>query len=210
MDVIHHHQKNKLDSIYIINQPAPERGQPKQGGTKMEKQIKLTHYGYSNGQKYTEDSYHATAEDAQAEFLKSCAENVVAHAITPNENAPNYCWDVHYDSYTVLSKHDPNQTERLRKLLSYDPVKSAAAALGRKGGSSKSEAKRKASAENGKKGGRPFRYMLVKKINGRVVSRHFTMDAATKAWNKWVDAGKGDIDPLEKRAYSETYWRDMK
>lgn len=36
-----------------------------------------------------------------------------------------------------------------------DPVKSAAALLGRKGGLVKSAAKAKAAAENGKKGGRP-------------------------------------------------------
>jgi hypothetical protein len=34
-------------------------------------------------------------------------------------------------------------------------ISQAAAALGKKGGASKSAAKRKASAENGKKGGRP-------------------------------------------------------
>lgn len=42
------------------------------------------------------------------------------------------------------------------ELFSMDhDISSAAAALGRKGGSAKTEAKQKASRENGKKGGRP-------------------------------------------------------
>lgn len=60
--------------------------------------------------------------------------------------------------YTVIiTKNYDADTDIAEDVIEYeiDETRKAAASLGRKGGSVKSEAKAKASAENGKKGGRP-------------------------------------------------------
>lgn len=83
----------------------------------------------------------------------------------------------------------------------------AAAALGRKGGSAKSEAKTAAARENAKKGGRPpYTWMLVRKISGIPVSRHTSRDLASAAYDRWAQP---EIDPLEVREYSAGYWKQM-
>lgn len=64
-------------------------------------------------------------------------------------------------------------------------ISKAAAALGRKGGQSTSEAKRAAVRANGKLGGRPrvYRYALYRTQfhGGGLLSRHETIDAAERA-----------------------------
>jgi len=75
---------------------------------------------------------------------------------------------------------------------------------GTEGGSAKTPAKQSASRANGAKGGRPYRWMIVRKISGIPVSRHATREAADKAWRD------DPRDPLETREYNDGYWREMK
>jgi len=51
-----------------------------------------------------------------------------------------------------------------------------------------------------------YTHMVVRKISGRVVSRHKSEDAAFKA----VIRGNSEIDPLEVQKYSDGYYRQMK
>ena len=52
-----------------------------------------------------------------------------------------------------------------------------------------------------------YTHMVIRKINGRVVSRHATHENAIKATRKWAQPER---DPVEVREYSEKYYQDMK
>jgi len=78
--------------------------------------------------------------------------------------------------------------------------------IGAKGGASKSAAKGEASKANGAKGGRPYAYILRRKITGVAISRHATIEAARRASKKIGDDPRA---PLEIIDYSENYWNEM-
>jgi hypothetical protein len=76
----------------------------------------------------------------------------------------------------------------------------------RKAGSARTPAKAAQSRVNGARGGRPYRWMLVRKISGIPVSRHATREAASKASAKWPQPER---DPLELREYNAGYRAKM-
>jgi hypothetical protein len=80
------------------------------------------------------------------------------------------------------------------------------ASMGRKGGAAKTAKKKASSAANGKKGGRPYLFMVRKKINGMAISRHATEAAALKK----IRAENSGRDPIEIVEYSEKYWHEMR
>lgn len=73
-------------------------------------------------------------------------------------------------------------------------------------GRAKSAAKAESSRANGAKGGRPYAWMLVRKISGIPISRHATREAASKANARWMEPER---DPLEMREYNAGYWAEM-
>lgn len=80
----------------------------------------------------------------------------------------------------------------MRKVVGTSDISSAAALLGRKGGSSKSESKRAAVRENGRKGGRPRRYYGFREANKGQEPAWFCSEAAARRFG--IACGWEDLE----------------